>query len=90
MNTTYTYELIAPSEITASDLCEEIRKAQLDQFAPVLCARVQIDGFAEHAEVVFLSSISRAGIAWGAVAQWTDAVSVEDCIGRNLNDEMVD
>lgn len=44
---------------------------------------------AEQADVAFFASVGRAGIAWGADAQWTDATSIEDAINRYLSDDMV-
>jgi hypothetical protein len=37
---------------------------------------------AEAIEILWVPSVGRAGIAWGADAQWTDADSVEDAVQR--------
>lgn len=38
----------------------------------------------EKAQVAFFPSTNRAGISWGADADWTDASSIEDAVERYL------
>lgn len=45
-------------------------------------ARYLIDGEATAVDVLFVPSADRAGVAWGADADWTDASSLDDAIER--------
>lgn len=81
----FTYTEIEASELKALDLLREYGNS--DEHAVI--ARVTIDDKPEAAEVLFFPMIQRAGIAWGADAQWTDALTLEEAIYRFLNDEMV-
>jgi hypothetical protein len=38
----------------------------------------------ETITVLYVPEVGRAGIAWGADAQWTDATSVQDALERYL------
>jgi len=44
---------------------------------------------AAQLELLWLPATKRAGIAWGAEADWTDASSPEDALQRFFNDDMI-
>ena len=41
----------------------------------------------EAITVLYVPAVGRAGIAWGADAQWTDATSVQDALERYFGDD---
>lgn len=51
--------------------------------------RMLPEGTSEWLEILYVPSIDRAGLAWGADAQWTDAESPEDAVERffGINDK---
>jgi hypothetical protein len=83
----YTYTEIEGSELTATDLKNEWEIASSQDIFTVT-AKVQIDDKPEAAQVLFIPSIGRAGVAWGADAQWTDALTLEEAISRFIEDDM--
>lgn len=90
---TWRLEQINPAEISATDLHDEAQEliAQGTQGVEAYILHLWTpEGkmYPEGAEVLFVS-YGRAGIAWGADAQWTDARSPEDAAERWINDKMV-
>lgn len=43
----------------------------------------------ERAELLWIPSHERGGIAWGADAAWTDADNAEDAVRRFVRDEII-
>jgi hypothetical protein len=69
------------AELSAIDLCEEIADL-VEQGVSFETAKVAFDGKAEWAQVLYIPSIKRGGIAWGADADWSDASSMDDLLER--------
>lgn len=86
---TNTYQIIE-GEITATDLKAEI--ANMTSEHPgieIETANVIVGDSAERAQVIFIPAFGRAGIAWGADAEWTDASSLQQAVTLWENGEMV-
>jgi len=69
-------QLLKVNELSASDLqieaagIEEVEMWQTDEYN------------AQQVEILWLPSIKRAGVAWGADAIWIDAESPQDALER--------
>lgn len=89
--TTYRTQTIDVNGLKHLDLIEEADRDHFVRSSEMSAASVEIDLEDGHgwstidAEVLFAASDHRAGIAWGAPADWTDAGSIEDAIERYLN-----
>lgn len=89
MTTATPYQMI-DGEITAIDLRSEIQN--ITQEYPgieVETAHILVGNNAEHAQAVFFPALGRAGIAWGADAEWTDAKSMVEAVRLWQTGEMV-
>jgi hypothetical protein len=78
-----------PAEIRSSDLVDEMDKLNVQGIA-FETGVVEFEDQAQHAEVLYVPSAGRAGITWGADAQWTDATGITDAANRFAADEMVE
>jgi len=76
---------LVEGDIAASDLLEEQVKLA-DQGIVAEGGLVVIEGIAEAAEYLWVPSIGRVGIAWGADADWADVPSRDEGIEMWLND----
>lgn len=84
------YRTEATQNLTATDLAqvaadaktrgEEVQTASFEVAEDENFETAQ----AERGDVLYIPSVGRAGIAWGADADWTDADSIEDAIERYL------
>ena len=78
-------------ELSAIDLCKEIADlvAQGESFET---AKLEFDGKGEWAQVLYIPSINRGGIACGAGADWSDASGMDDLIERycEIDDKFMD
>jgi hypothetical protein len=79
--TKMTYTITNTSELTATDLLAELALAKDGDYE---IAQVEIDGKAERAQALFIPSIGRGGISWGADADWSDCDSIADLVERYL------
>ena len=89
---TYTWEKIDRDDLTATDLYEEAEAATaLLQYA--IAGRVVVyrndRPEPEMAELIFIPSEARIGVAWGGDAAWGDATSVEQGLDRWIAGELV-
>lgn len=84
------YEECTVEALSATDLREEAEAILARGEGPVEAARVRIEGEPEHIDVLYLPEVGRAGLAWGADADWTDCDSLEDAIRRYLGDGMAE
>lgn len=87
----YRWDGETDDRITATDLRAEIDEARANERCPrIETALVTILGGrderpeSEHLQVAFFPTESRAGLAWGGDAQWTDAESIDDAVQRFL------
>lgn len=87
VRTHYTVTECTPDEISATDLRGGIAQAAANGDRSE-AARVTVDGHAEVIEVLYLPATQRAGLAWGADADWTDAESLEEGVQRFLAGQM--
>ena len=86
---TYRYDSIDADDLHADDLHAEAEAAGYGDAYSITLYDADGDAVAERAEALYFSDSGRCGIAWGGVADWTDADDIEDAIARWLNDEMV-
>lgn len=79
----YRWQQIPTSELSSTELAKEIWS-----YPQVVCARawrMSPDGLLQDmsaVEVLYIPSISRAGIAWGTDVVWTDADSIDNALDR--------
>lgn len=72
---------------------EVIGATDLRKLAADLCCEayaIHAAGSAEVGWVLFAPDAGRAGVAFGADAQWTDAASAEDAVERFFSGTMVE
>jgi hypothetical protein len=84
----WTLESVNPEDINATDLRQECKEAETAG-EPLAPYRLWKQESAECAWMVFFPGASRAGISWGADAQWTDAKSPEEAVRRWATDTLV-
>jgi hypothetical protein len=77
---TFTYHQIAIGDLSAVDLVEEAVQADAEAYTII------IDNHVERGQALYLPSIGRLGIAWGADATWTSVDGVKSGIEMWLND----
>ena len=75
------------TDITACDLAAEIMAAG-DGVMIETYLLLPGDGLTAAGQMLWLQDAGRAGIAWGADAIWTDAVSPDDALRRYFAGEM--
>jgi len=69
-------QLLRVEQLSSCDLREEARGIEDSEMW-------KTDEYnSEQIEILWLPSTQRAGIAWGADADWTDAISPEDALRR--------
>ena len=90
----FSLEPISAYDLSATDLRKEAEEiaAEVERFAfqhdkQAHAFRLTSPDTAEVGSVLYCNG--RAGVAWGADAQWTDADSAEDAVRRFLTGEMV-
>jgi hypothetical protein len=80
------YDIQKVEEINSIDLNDELEKFEKCELALVTsCNEEGYLSSGEKIEVLFIKEIGRAGISWGAQADWTCASSVEDAVERFLS-----
>jgi hypothetical protein len=82
------YEELPLDDLTATDLRLEADDILARGEGPVQYAAVEVEGHAEKIAVLYAPELGRAGLAWGADADWTDCDSLEDAIRRYLGGGM--
>lgn len=70
---------VAADQISSTSLQNEIETNPGESFE---CYRFRVEGTAEVGSLIYAEG--RAGIAWGADPQWTDASGAEDAMERFL------
>jgi len=88
MKRTYTYRPVAVSDIAACDLQQEMRDNPGQWSAYIATLHDDNGPIAEAVEVVILDGY-RAGIAYGADADWTDCTDIDDALRCWIDDEMM-
>jgi hypothetical protein len=83
-------DTLTVDQLSATDLRQEAADIVARGDGPVQVATVQVEGETEIIEVLYAPEIGRAGLAWGADADWTDCESIEDAIERFLGNGMTD
>lgn len=75
---TYHYEVIAPSEISATDLAREVANHDGGLTAARIIVYRNGRQMPEAAEALWVEEFGRFGVAWGADADWYDATGDAD------------
>ena len=83
----YSFSPCTRNEITATDIREYSQDCPDAEYA---FGHFEHVGHrkAEAFNAVFIPSLERGAVTWGADAQWTDADSIEEVLQRYVDDNM--
>ena len=85
---------VSPADLRSDDLRKEAERGcrcncgECEECEPRSCYRSTKAVGADAVEVVFYPEVTRAAVAPGSDAEWTDASSAADALRRYLNDDM--
>jgi len=69
-----------------ADLCPQLQAECVDGAQAFVAG---VAGTVERIKILWIPSIGRCGLSWGADAEWTDARTPEEALSRFLSGEMI-